>query len=262
MCVPATFHKCCSVYVISRVQIAFHTKLHTTINVFTSHIISSHRTERFLHITFHVTPFHTTPFHISHTTIAQHSTSHYYIPHVPRHISQAAFIVATDLTSDHHILHNITPQSASHHHITPHLEAQHVPHLTPFHTRNYSTPHPHSTSQHRSSHHTIFHIALHHHILILHHTTTSDITTHRLHFPHLTWHNNRSTLHMPHSSPPHFTSRNFPHFAVCNISHSTTPLSTPRHIPHHTFCSSIAFHIIRPVWNCNGLHRTTFHVAP
>ena len=52
--------KCCSVYVISRVQIAFHsTPLHTTWNVFTPHIIPSHHAKRF-----YITP----PFTSHHST--------------------------------------------------------------------------------------------------------------------------------------------------------------------------------------------------
>ena len=56
-------HRCCSVYVISRVQIAFHTtQLHTTLNVFTSHIIPAHHTKRFC-ITPPFTSHHFTPHH-------------------------------------------------------------------------------------------------------------------------------------------------------------------------------------------------------
>ena len=143
VCVPATFHKCCSVYVISKVQIAFHTtQLHTTLNVFTSRIIPLHRTKRF---------YTSSPFTSHHSTpvtppTAQHSTSHYYIPHVPRHISQTAFIVATDLTSDHHILH-----------LTSHYTAVYLP--PPFHTTtsHQSTPAtiPHHT--HIQHHNTVVH---------------------------------------------------------------------------------------------------------
>ena len=157
-------HKCCSVYVISRVQIAFHTtQLHTKLNVFTSHI-PSHRTKRFYttppftshHSTSTIPPFHITPFHISHTTIAQHSTSHYY-RQVPRHISQT-FIVATDLASDHHILHLTLHRSLpptiimTHHHISKHM----------FHISHHSTPAtiPHHThiQHHSTPHHLPHHI--------------------------------------------------------------------------------------------------------
>ena len=121
------------------------------------------------------------------------------------HATSQTFNVATHLTSDHHILHLRSHYTAvcfgttiSHHHISKPMFHITQPQSTS-HTHHYSTPHSHSTSQH-ISHHTIFHIALYHHILILHHNTTSDITTLH-HFPHLTSH---STLHMPHSSSPQF----------------------------------------------------------
>ena len=50
-----------------------------------------------------------------------------------------------------------------------HIPHHPIPHPQLFHT-TYSTSH--------ISRHTMFHITLHHHILILHHTATSDITTH------------------------------------------------------------------------------------
>ena len=114
----------------------YHTSFHhTTPNDFTSR-----------HLSHHTIPQHTIPHH---TTIAQHSTSHYYIPHVPHHISQT-FNVTTHTASDHHILHltcyttvclpppfhTTTSQS------TTYSTYSHSPHLTPFHTHNYSTPHP------------------------------------------------------------------------------------------------------------------------
>ena len=73
VCVPATFHKCCSVYVISRVQIAF--------NIL--HIIPSHHTKRF-YITPPFTSHHSTPHHYC-------TTFHIILLHtsVPRHISQS-----------------------------------------------------------------------------------------------------------------------------------------------------------------------------
>ena len=67
-------HKCCSIYVISRVQIAFHTtQLRTTLNVFTRHIIPSHHTKRF-YITLPFTSHHSTPHH----STSYHSTSHHH----------------------------------------------------------------------------------------------------------------------------------------------------------------------------------------
>ena len=248
-------HKCCSVYGISRVEIAFHTtQLHTTLNIFTSHIISSR------HTTFHVTPFHTTPFHIApplyniphHITAYHmfHTTSHRHL--MSQHISPRTTIF--------YVWHHITPQSASHHHFTPPLTSQsttystshsHSPHLTPFHVHNYSTPHPHSTSQH-ISYHTVFHIALHHHILILHNTTTSDTTTHCIIF-HI-WHHTTITPHIAYATffiitiPHHHSSHS-------NFPHTRTPHSTPRYIPHHTFCISvIPHHTMSEI--------ATFHIAP
>ena len=166
-----------------------------------------------------------TPHHLSrhtiphHTTIAQHSTSHYYIPHVLRHISQT-FNVATHLISDHHILHLRSHYTAvclgttiKHHHISKHMfHITHSPHLTPFHIHNYSTPHLHSASQH-ISHHTIFHIALHNtrfHIALHHHILTVYIT-----------------------APLHLTSQHIASFSTSDVtlqSHSTLHITT---IPHH-----------------------------
>ena len=170
-------------------------------------------------------------------------------------------------TTIFYIWHHITRESASHHHFTPpHLKAQHIRHHTatvhiaPFQIHNYSTPHPHSTPQH-ISHHTIFHIA-YHLILILHrHTNTADITTHCIIF-HIWRHTTTAhcichILHHHNSTPPHFTSPNFPPFALCNIPHNwrgttvhTTPYSTS-HILHFTS---------HQVWKCNIPHRTTFHI--
>ena len=131
-------HKCCSVYVCSRVQIEIHiTLLNTTLNVFTPHIIPSH------HLSRHTTP----PLH----NIPHHITTY--------RMFHATFNVATHLTSDHHILSvsDITPQSASHHHFTPpHIKAQHSTSHSP-HPQLYHTTLTFSISQH-ISHHTIFHI--------------------------------------------------------------------------------------------------------
>ena len=147
-------HKCCSVYVISSVQFAFHTtQLHTTLNVFTSfrHITPKDFTSH--HLSCHAIPHHTIPHD---TTIAQHSTSCYYIPHVPRHISQT-FNVATHLTSDHHILH-----------LTSHCTTVCLP--PPFHTTtSQSTTY---TTSHQSTSRTIPHPQL------FHNTPTFNITAH------------------------------------------------------------------------------------
>ena len=245
-------HKCCSVYVLSRVQFAFHTTQfshHIKHFHITHHSITSHQ-KILHHTTFHVTPpLHNIPHHIT-TYRLFHATS-------LRHLMSQRISPRTTIF---YIWHHITPQSASHHHFTPpHLKAQHIPHHTatvhiaPFHIHNYSTPHPHSTPQH-ISHHTIFHIA-YHLILILHrHTTTADITTHCIIF-HIWRHTTTAhcichILHHHNSTPPHFTSPNFPHFALCNIPHNEAPQSI-FDIAHY------AFHITP------GLkipHRTTFHI--
>ena len=111
-------HKCCSVHVISRVQIAFHAShhikhFHSTHHSITANLdfTSHHHSRESHHSTSHG------PFQLHHITIAHchitraipatshhHCTSHYYIPHIPRHISQT-FNVATHLASDHRILH-------------------------------------------------------------------------------------------------------------------------------------------------------------
>ena len=97
-------------YVISRVQIAFHTtRLHITLNVFTLHIPSHHTT---FHDTHRSTSHHHCTFHIA-----------YYI-HVPRHISQT-FNVATHLASDHYILHLAS------HYTSVCIPPHHAIHITP-----------------------------------------------------------------------------------------------------------------------------------
>ena len=177
-----------------------------------------------------------------------------------------------------YIWHNITPQSASHHHITPHLEAQHVPHLAPFHTRNYSTPHPHSTSQHRSSHHTIFHIALHHQILILHHTT-SDITTHRLHFHfsdvttiiahcicHILHHHisHHVTFHILQYVTFRIARHHCPHHAIFHITH----FAAQSHSTSYGLCEIATVYIAPHFTSHHNLHQITphlgapFHITP
>ena len=114
-------------------------------------------------------------------------------------------------------------------HIT---QTVHILHGSPFHIHNYSTPHPHSTSQH-ISHHTIFHIALHHtrfHIVLHHHI----------------WHHN--TLH----NFPHMTS----HYIIFHIWHHTT---IAQHIAyHHNSTPPLTFHILH-YGNLSTYQNTTFH---
>ena len=179
--------------------------------------------------------------------------------------SRRHLMFATHLTSDHHILHLTSHYTAvclgatiSHHNISKH-NMFHSPHITPFHIHNYSTPHPHSTSQH-ISHHNIFHIALHHtrfHIALHHHIWHHN-TLH--HFPHLASHYNHSALlntTIPHHHW-HFTShRNFSHLALWQHFHIPG-----HHIPHHAIFHILHFNQSHHVWNCYIPHLATFHIAP
>ena len=153
-------HKCCSVYVISRVEIAFHTAQH--------HIKHFHITHHFItsyHLSRHIIPHHTIPHR---TTIVQHSTSHYYIPHVPHHISQT-FNVTTHLTSDHHILHLkshytavcLTPPF----HTTTDTSKHNIFHITQTQSTSHTIPRPqlfHTTPTFNISAHFIPHHIPHH----------------------------------------------------------------------------------------------------
>ena len=250
-------HKCCSVYVISRVKIAFHITL------------TPHQIKRF-HITYHyITPkdftHHLSRHTIPHHTIAQHSISHYYIPHVPCHISQT-FNVATHLTSDHHILHLRSHYTAvclgttiSHHHIS--TEAHAVPHHTdsPHLTRVaipypqlFATPHPHSTSQHISHHHIPHRITPHQipYRITPPHLTSQHIASFSTYMTYDITLQSHSTLHI--TIPHHHWLSTF-----CNMAtfpHTRTPHST-RHSPH-----TLHFNKSHHVWNCNIQHRTTFHI--
>ena len=102
-------HKCCSVSVISRVEIVFY----TTLNVFKSYVIPSHHTKRF-----YITPLFT----------SHQSTSHH---HCTFHISDIL----------HLTLHgSLPPTTISHHHIHnyftphPHSTSQHISHHIPHYT--------------------------------------------------------------------------------------------------------------------------------
>ena len=211
---------------------------------FTSHYSTPHHIKRF-HITHHSMPKDFTSHHLSchtiphHTTIAQHSTSHYYIPmsHATSrtlcwntsHLGPPYFqylrshytaVCLGTTISRHHISKHMFHIHISHHPIyttIPHHT--HIQHHSIFHTTPYSTfiTPPHLTSQDIES------------------FSTSDITQ-----------QSHSALHIPHSSPPQFhtttfTWRNFPlmqhstYIALCNIPHNRTPHSTPRHITHFAF---------------------------
>ena len=165
--------------------------------------------------TFHITLLHTSaPFL---TSVLQHISPRTTIFYIWDHITlQSAWATP---------FHTISWSTSS----TSHSRSLH---LTPFHIHNYSTPHPHSTSQH-ISHHNMFHIALHHHVLILHHTTTStyDIAQQSHHIVYATF----FITTIPHHHISHHIVT-FHIFALCNIPRTRTIHSTPHHIPHHTFC--------------------------
>ena len=161
-------------------------------------------------------------------------------------------------TTIFYIWHHLTLQSASHHHFTPpHLKAQHIPRHCTVHVSHHSTsatiPHHTHIQHHRTFHTTtIFHIALHHHILILHHWHHRIWHHNTLHIIFHIWRHTTVTQHLAYATffitlIPHHIShhwhRKFPHLALCNIPHTRTLYSTPRHIPYHTFCISVTFHI-------------------
>ena len=190
-------HRCCSVYVISTVQIAFRTTSHHIKRFhITHHSITSY--QKILHRTiFHITPFHTTPFHIKPPL---HNIPHHITTYHMFNATSQTFNVATYLALDHHILHLIShyttvclPPPC---HTTTSRAQHNIPHHT-VHISHHSTPTaiPHHTHiQHHSTFHTIFHITPPHltsqHIALF---STSDIAQ-----------QSHSPLHMPHSSPPQF----------------------------------------------------------
>ena len=207
-------HKCCSVYVLSRVQFAFHTtQFHTTLNIFKSHIIPSHHTKRF---------YTTPPFTSHHSTPPFHITPP--LHNIPHHITTYRMFHATSLrhlmsqhisprTTIFYIWHHITPQSASHHHFTPpHLKAQHStshkhsPHRTIPDPQLFHTTPTFNTTAHFTPHHIPHRIPPHLDFTSSHQHSWHHNTLH--HFPHLTSHNH-STLHMPHSSSPQFHTTTF-----------------------------------------------------
>ena len=174
---------------------------------FTSHYSTPHHIKHFhithsitphqkilYHATFHITPFHNTPFHI---TPPLHNIPHHITTYHMYHTTSHRHLMS-HLASDHHILHLTyytavclpPPLDTTTSQSTTYSTYSHSPHLAPFHIHNYSTPRPHSTSEH-ISHNTIFHITLHrslhpttishHHILkhnIFHTTPTFNITAH------------------------------------------------------------------------------------
>ena len=204
---------------VKRVQIALCiTLLSSTPHVFTSHNIPSHNAKRF-YITPPFTSHHSTPPHtiLHHTTIAQHSTSHYYIPmshatsrtlcwntsHLGPPYFQylrshyTAVCLGTTISRHHiskHMFHITQPQSTSR--AIPHPQLLHTT-PTSFSNTAYFTPHhfPHPiTPPHLD-------FTSHHHVW--HHNTLH-------HFPHLTS-QSHSTLYMPRSSSLQFHTTAF-HF--------------------------------------------------
>ena len=173
-----------------------------------------------------------------HHTIAQHSTSHYYIPmfHATSH-RRLVLQHISPRTTIFYIWHHITLQSAS---ASPRLTA-HVPHRT-VHTIPHPqlfTPHPPATSQHILHHH----ITLPHLDFTYHHIWTHCIIFHI--WRHTTVHCISHILHH-HNFSSH---RHCPHFALCNITHTRTPHSTP---PYST-----QLHFNRTMSEI-----ATFHIAP
>ena len=232
-------HKCCSVYVISRVQIAFHitVQLHTTLNVFISHIIPSHHTKYLFYITPPFTSHHSTPHH---STSHRHCTTFHITLFQSYHMFHATsrrhlMSVTTRLASDHHILHlttlhrSLPPTTISHHHIstirthhtTPTLNI--TAHFTPHHIPHRITPHFDFKSHHRltSQHIVSF--------------STSDITGNnhtarcicRGHIVHRQGHNSDTTTFLAH----HIVAFHINHFAF--ESHSTSHHVWNCNIPHH-----------------------------
>ena len=182
MCAPATFHVTSAVvYVISRVF---------RLN-FTSHCSTPHHIKRF-HITHHsITSHqnsHITPPFTSHHSTPRHSTSHCHCTtfHITLfHTTCSTPHLAGILVMCHNTSHFGPPYSTSdvtlHRSLPPttishcHISKDNIFHVTqPVHISTIPTAH-HTYIEHHSTfpHHTMSHIALHHHILILNHTTTS-----------------------------------------------------------------------------------------
>ena len=147
-------HRCCSVYVISRVQFAFHiTLLNSTPQTF-SHHTSFH----------HITRKDFTSHHLSCRTIPHHTIPHHITPlhNIPHHIT--TYLCSTPHLADTELmLQHILPRTTifyitlhcslpRHHHFTCSTSHSHSSHINSTSTTDYATPHPHSTSQHISHH--------------------------------------------------------------------------------------------------------------
>ena len=159
-------HKCCSIYVICRVQIAFHTtRLHIALNVFSSPIIPSHNSKR----------FYFTPTFTSHHSTPHHSTSHHHCttfhitllhttcstPHLGHLMLQQSHLGPPYSTSDITLHRSLPHTTISHYHISKHMfhitqpqspsrttipHHTHIQHHSTFHTTPYSTSHYTTTS--------------------------------------------------------------------------------------------------------------------
>ena len=180
----------------------------------------------------------------------------------PRHL------MSQHITSDHPILHltshhSLPPTTISHHHISKH----NIFHITqPQSTSRHSTPTTiphHSHLQHHSTFHTTPYSTLHYTTTSWFYITPPHLTSqHIASFPtsDITQHIAYAAFHHHNSTPPHFTSRNFPHLALCNVPHTRTPQSTPCHIPHHTFAFQSHF-TLHHVWKSNIPHHIAFHTS-
>ena len=210
--------------------------------------------------------------HTSHQKILHHTTFHTTPPlhNIPHHINTYQFStphltvdVATHLTSDRHILRQRSHDTAvclgTTFHTTTSLST--TCSTSQQQSTSRTIPHPHHIHiQHHSIFHTTPYSTLHYTTRFRFYTTTSEITPLCIIF-HI-WHHTsdshtaRCVLHHHSSTPPHFTSHNFPHLAL-----SSTFYIPGHHIPHHAL-----FHITHfafqsyHVWHCNIPHRTTFHI--
>ena len=233
-------HKCCSVYVISRVQIVFYTTPHHIKRFHTTrHSIKSHQ-KILHHTTFHVAPFHITPpLHVSHSVL--HTTCS--TPHLADIECRNTWRLGLPHSTSDITLHRyFTP---------PHLKATvHISH--------------HSTSRSILHHtHVTFNISTFHTITLRHHIWHCNTLLFFFLSPRLTYRNNRTThcmchiLHRHNSTLPDFTYRNFPRLAFCNIPHTRTPGHSTSHFAfqsHSPMSKMTTFHID------HISHRTISHI--
>ena len=196
-------HKCCSVYVLRRVQFAFHTTQfshHIKHFHITHHSITSHQ-KILHHTTFHVTPFHTTPFHI---TPPLHNIPHHITTYRMFHATSLRHLMSQRISPRTTIFyiwhHSLPPTTISHHHISKHniffTSHSHSPHRTIPHPQLFHTTPTFNTTAHFTPH------------------TTSSwfyiVTPPQLTSQHIaSFSTSDGTLHMPHSSSPQFHTTTF-----------------------------------------------------